>query len=85
LGHREQAQKALEDVRVMFQSRGGSGLSSAEIQLALGDTAGAMEQLQQAVAEYPPTVLQLKTDPLWDELRSDARFVALLSKAGLEK
>jgi len=85
MGHRAEAQKALEEVRVMSQSPRGSGLYSAQILLALGDRGGAITHLQQAVAEYLPTAFRLKTDPLWDDLRSDPRFAALLKKAGLEK
>ncbi len=83
MGHRDEAQKVLDQLRVLTQSPRASGLYSAEVLLALGDNARAIEHLRQAVDEYPPTVLRLKTDPQWDDLRSDSRFIALLKKAGL--
>ncbi len=85
LGHREEAQKALEELRVLSQSPRGALTFSAEIMVALGETNRALEHLQRAVDEYPPTVLSLKVHPFWDELRDDPRFQALLRKVEVEK
>jgi len=85
LGHREEAQKALEALRVLAQSPGGARSFAAEVWLALGEYDRAIEDLQREVNEYPPTALWLSVSPLWDELRSDPRFLALLRKGGLEK
>ncbi len=80
MGHRDEAQQALEELRVLSQSRRASPLYSAQVLLALGQRDQAIEHLQRAVAEYPPTVLDLKTDPFWDGLRSDAGFIEVLKK-----
>ena len=49
MGHHDEAMKALEEVRVMFQTRRGCGLYAAQILRALGDKEKAIEHLQQAV------------------------------------
>ncbi len=49
--------------------------------LGLGDKEQAVEHLQRAVDEHPPIILALKTDPLWDDIRADPRFVAGLPVA----
>jgi tetratricopeptide (TPR) repeat protein len=85
LGHREEALKALEGVRVLAQSPGGARAYAAEVLLALGDRDRAIDDLRRAVDEYPPSVLGLKSYPLWDELRDDPRFQALLERMSLKK
>jgi serine/threonine protein kinase/Flp pilus assembly protein TadD len=86
LGHGQEAEQAVDELRVLSRSNhGGVGTFSAEILLALGEKDRAIEQLQQAVANYPPCVLWLRTNPVWDDLHSDPRFTELLKKAGLEK
>ncbi len=85
LGHREEALKALEELRVMAQSPRGAATFSAEVLFALGENDRAIEHLQRAVDGYPPTVLTLKANPFWDDLRANPRFQALLKKGGLEK
>jgi hypothetical protein len=46
------------------------------------DCYGALER---AVEERTPWLPELKMDPLWDNVRSDPRFIAVLKKIGLEK
>jgi tetratricopeptide (TPR) repeat protein len=50
-----------------------------------GDDAETLEWLERAVAEHTPWLPELKIDPMWDGVRSQPRFVALLKKIGLEK
>jgi serine/threonine protein kinase/Flp pilus assembly protein TadD len=83
LGHREEADKALRDVRATLQARRTSPIFAAIIPLALGQTNQAIEDLQRAVDEYPQRALALKRDPFWDELRGDSRFQALLKKVSI--
>jgi serine/threonine-protein kinase len=50
-----------------------------------GDDSEALYWLERAVDEHTPWLPELKIDPMWDALRSQPRFAALLKKIGLEK
>ena len=50
-----------------------------------GDDSEALDWLERAVDERTPWLPELKIDPMWDTVRSQRRFVALLKKIGLEK
>jgi len=41
---------------------------------ALGDTEQALTYLRQAVERGEPSVLRIRSDPVWDEVRTDERF-----------
>jgi tetratricopeptide (TPR) repeat protein len=49
----------------------------------LGHRDQALTRLERLVEERTPWVRLLKVEPLWDPLRSDPRFQALLRRAGL--
>jgi serine/threonine-protein kinase len=50
-----------------------------------GDDSEALHWLERAVDEHTPWLTELKMDPMWDAVRSQPRFVALLKKIGLEQ
>jgi serine/threonine-protein kinase len=50
-----------------------------------GDDSEALDWLERAVDEHTPWLPELNIDPMWDAVRSQPRFVALLKKIGLEK
>src|SRR2546426_132716 len=50
-----------------------------------GDDSEALDWLERAVDEHTPWLPEMKIDPMWDAVRSQPRFVALLKKIGLEK
>ena len=52
---------------------------------ALGEYDIAFGLLDRAYAERDHKLIYLKTEPIFDPLRSDSRFAALLKKIGLEK
>jgi len=58
-------------------------LPVARVYLGLGDRERAFEWLRKA-AEQRDISLMLKADPLYDDLRSDKRFDALLRAANLD-
>jgi serine/threonine-protein kinase len=50
--------------------------------LMLGDKAAALDFLEKSYEERQYHVVTLKTDPVWDPLRDDPRFMALMKKLG---
>lgn len=60
-----------------------SPVSIAYIHTALGDKDRAFENLGRAVFDRDPNVLGLKSNPIFDSLRTDARYEALLEKMRL--
>ncbi len=57
----------------------------ASIYVALGDHERAFEYLQKGYEERAGWMIWLQADPIWDPLRTDARFTALLKKMNLTK
>ena len=51
--------------------------------MALGDKDAAFTYLDQACVEREPWIPTVATFPLFDPLRDDARFSALLARIGL--
>jgi len=59
-------------------------LSRAEVAWALGRTDDAFRWRERAADEHEPRVIYLGVDPLYEPLRADPRFVALLRRLGLK-
>jgi len=53
------------------------------IQVGLGDKAGALTSLENSYAHHETDVNYIGVDPIFDSLRSEPRFQALLKKLGL--
>jgi TolB-like protein/Tfp pilus assembly protein PilF len=58
--------------------------SLAEIHLGLGEIDQAFTCMDQAIDERDSIIIPIKTDPVFDPLRTDARFAALLRKMNLD-
>jgi adenylate cyclase len=58
---------------------------TALIYLGLGDKPRALEGLEKAFEVRSQWLLMLKVDKMYDPLRSEPRFIALLKKVGLDK
>ena len=57
----------------------------AEVHAILGDNGRAIEILDGLLSKPAPVTVQgLKVNPIWDPLRNDPRFQALLNKYGGE-
>src|SRR6266545_985698 len=72
------------------QKRLAEGKYQSPLNIALnyafaGNDSEALDWLERAVDERTPWLPELKIDPMWDAVRSQPRFVALLKKIGLEK
>jgi eukaryotic-like serine/threonine-protein kinase len=61
-----------------------SSLGIALNYVRAGDYPETLYWLEKAVEEHTPWLPELKTDPTWDPIRSQPRFIALLKKIGLE-
>jgi hypothetical protein len=58
-------------------------LGNAAVHVALGEREEALASLEEALDTRAPAVVWLKTDPLFDSLRSDPRFQVLLARLNL--
>jgi tetratricopeptide (TPR) repeat protein len=83
-GRREEATKMLESICVRAVNDYISPVSIAYICTALGEKDRAFESLDRAIFDRDPNVVGLKSNPIFEPLRSDARYKALISKMQLE-
>jgi len=80
-GRREQADDILRDLRARFEKEQFSPLPLAIMYVALGRRDALFPLLEKGVDERT-YIFGLKTDALFDPVRSDPRFSALLKRAG---
>jgi serine/threonine-protein kinase len=83
-GDRGVAKRMLIDAEGRFAAEPVPRGYLAAAHLALGDTDRAFAWLAKAVEERDQSINAIKTNPLWDAIRSDPRFVALLKRMNLE-
>ena len=84
-GDRAQAQAMLTDLGQMSSHRFVSPFATAVVYIGLGDTPRALAELEKAYDARSWMMTWLKLDKIFDPLRSDPRFVALLKKVGPDK
>jgi TolB-like protein/DNA-binding winged helix-turn-helix (wHTH) protein/Flp pilus assembly protein TadD len=82
-GNPSEALKVLAQLRTLSKTRYVSPYAFALVYIGLGETEKALESLQRAVTERSQAVTNLKVDPVFDDLRSDPRFVSLIRQIGL--
>ncbi|HTO76032.1 MAG TPA: protein kinase [Thermoanaerobaculia bacterium] len=84
-GDRIRAMAELEDLKK--KSPGGSvtPFNLALVYIGLGDRSGAIDSLDQAYASDSEWLGWLRNDRIFDPLRSEPRFVALLKKLGFDR
>ena len=83
LGRQAEARALLAELEAAACERYVSPISRAQIHLSLGEVDAAFEWLDRAVDEHDPHILDLPCKPIWDGLRPDPRFAALLRKMRL--
>ena len=79
-GKRGEALKILDELKQMEKVKYVSPYDLAVLYTGLGEKDKAIEQLNKAYEQRAGWVLMLKTEPLFDPLRSDARFAALVQR-----
>ncbi len=84
-GKKAEAQQILDELKKLSAQQYVSAADIAFIHIGLGEKDQAFAWLDQAVAEHSNWLIWLKVEPLFNSLRSDPRFTALLKKIGLEK
>jgi TolB-like protein/Tfp pilus assembly protein PilF len=84
-GKRKEALAAIDQLSATYGNGHMIPLAIAIIYWGLGDREKTFEWLRKAYEERDWGMSDLNIDPVWDGLRSDPRFKALLKKVGLEK
>jgi adenylate cyclase len=84
-GERTKAEAVIGELERMPAHRYVSLFCTTIVHLGLGDRSRALEGLEKAYAARSQMLLFLKEDRIFDPLRSDPRFIALLKKTGMDK
>jgi TolB-like protein len=79
-GKTDEAQKVLAGLRVQAKSQYVSPYAFAVVLTALGERAHAIDELERGYDDTGFYISLIKVDPLFDPLRGDPRFEALLQK-----
>jgi TolB-like protein/DNA-binding winged helix-turn-helix (wHTH) protein/Flp pilus assembly protein TadD len=82
-GRRSEAQQILQALIARSKERYVGSLDLARIYAGLGDRDKAFECLDRAYRKYASEWPLDLVDPMWDSIRSDPRFTALLKRIGL--
>ncbi|MBI1761642.1 MAG: protein kinase [Acidobacteria bacterium] len=83
-GHRDDALQALAQLNKMAQHTYVPPIAQAGVTVGLGDVDATFDWLAKCLAERSPVLGGLKTDPMFDPVRADARFAALLQQVGFQ-
>jgi serine/threonine protein kinase/tetratricopeptide (TPR) repeat protein len=79
-GQRDEAQKILVRLSEEAKSRYVQAYSFALMYLALGDKEHAIDEMERAYRERDANVVQIKVDPMLDDLRGNQRFETLVNR-----
>jgi hypothetical protein len=84
-GDRSRAMATLEDLKKMSPGGQVAPFNLALVSLGLGDRTGALDHLEQAYEVHSELLVWLKIDKIFDPLRSEPRFVALMKRLNFVK
>ena len=79
-GRKTEALKILDELKQMEKSKYVSPYDLALVYTGLGEKDRAFEQLTKAYEQRAGWIIMLKTEPIFDPLRSDPRFAELLQR-----
>lgn len=82
-GRTAQAQATLDRLEDLSRRQRIDPAPAIVAYLGVGDKARALSLLETAVDDHSPSVVALKVDPLYDDLRADPRFAELLRRVHL--
>jgi len=83
-GNRDEALNALDEIRQLASQVYVSPYYIAIIYVGLGESDKAFHWLDKAIEERTSHMIELKTDPKLDAIRSDSRFQDLMARVGLK-
>jgi TolB-like protein/tetratricopeptide (TPR) repeat protein len=83
LGMRKEAEEVMRELAEHASKEYVKPSDLAEVLFSLGENDRAFECLEQAVEQRDKGVLGLRVYPVYDDVRSDPRFAALLARMGL--
>jgi hypothetical protein len=75
----------LEDLNKMSAKAYVPLFNSAIVYLGLGDRAHALDGLEKAYATHSQVIIFIKMDRIFDPLRPEPRFIALMKKLRFEE
>lgn len=84
-GQRDQATALLKDAGLPYEQGGLTDLKQAYIYLALGQQDLALQHLERDYEQRDPELPYINADPVFDLVRNDPRFTALVAKMGLSR
>jgi len=83
-GDRPKAEQILRELEEMAKRKYVSTTAFADIHLGLGEKEKALDWLEKSYQDQESACWYLKVDPIYDSVRKEPRFQALLKKIGLE-
>jgi len=83
-GRTDEARAVLSELDAIRRERYVRSFYFAVVHIGLGELPEALDALEEAFEERDMYMVLLKVDPMFDGLRSEPRFIALLKKVGLE-
>ena len=84
-GRRAEAIRLLRDAKLPFEEGGLSDLKVSYIYMGLGDYDQALRHLELDLEQRDPELPYINADPVFDPVRNNPRFVAVLRAMGLAK
>ena len=83
-GDRPKAEQILRELEEMAKHQYVSSTAFADIHLGLGEKEKALDWLHKSYEDQESACWYLKVDPIYDSVRNEPRFQAILKKVGLE-
>ena len=82
-GHRREAEKVISELQAQAKRRYVAPYLLALVYVGLDEKDQAFAWLEKAYEDRSPNLIWLNVEPIFDSLRSDARFVDLVRRVGL--